>query len=193
MNMPGTNPDLDDRLARLAARRAASSGSNTTPAPDPTAPDRNVARRPARKRRAHPAAASRILAAGLSTSAFLSLMAAFAARAPAAGTPVVATAPPRANIPGAPGTVRHRKPKIVTKVRHHTVYVDQYGHSYSSLAAAAAAATPPSDTTGPIASPSAVAPPPAPTSLPRPAPPPTTVYTPPPPPPPPPCSGTKCP
>jgi hypothetical protein len=236
MNMPIENPDLDERLARLAARRAASSGSKAKPAArprparaaggkasasaplGPAAQDRIVARRPERKRRAHPAAAGRILAAGLSTSAFLSLMAAFAARAPAAGAPVVATAPPRANVPGATGAVRHRKPKIVTKVRHHTVYVDQYGRPYSPLTAATPNSS--SGTSGPIVPPSAVAPlpstpvvtpitpappppapggappvtapAPAPAPTPRPAPP-TTVFTPPPPRAPPPCSGTKCP
>jgi hypothetical protein len=198
--MSGENPDLDERLARLAARRAASSGSKaqpaarprparadadkeaaTAPPPDPTAQDRIVARRPERKRRAHPAAAGRILAAGLSTSAFLSLMAAFAARAPAAGVPVVATAPPRAKVPGATGPVHHPKPKVVTKVRRHTVYVDQYGRPYSPSTAAmqggAAAPSPSSSgTPGPIATPSAVAPlPSAPVVNPIPsAPPPST-------------------
>src|SRR4029079_14074909 len=126
-NLPSENPDLDERLARLAARRAASSGSkaepatplraradagknhSAVPAPDPTAQDRIVARRPGRQRRAHPAAAGRILAAGLSTSALLSLMAACAARAPAAGTAVVATAPPRGKAAGATGSPHYRK------------------------------------------------------------------------------------
>jgi hypothetical protein len=218
MTGPGENPDLDERLARLAARRAASSGSKAESA-DPAAQDRIVARGPERKRRAHPAAAGRILAAGLSTSAFFSLMAAFAARAPAAGTPVVAAAPP-AGLAGATGPTRHQKPKIVTKVRHHTVYVDQYGHRISPPQGQGAATFAPAPlpsgpvapvgtsavTAPPAAAPVATpvtatpAPPPAtspPATVPPPAPPPTapptTVFTPPPPPPPPPCSGTKCP
>jgi len=219
MNMSSEKPDLDERLARLAARRAASGSKEkrAAPHPDPVEKDRIVARRPERRgRRAHPAAAGRILAAGLSTSAFFSLMAAFAARAPAAGTAVVATAPPRVRVVGASGAgpVHRRKPKVKTVVRHHKVYVDQYGRPIGSPTGpgtgssgptyappSSGAVVPPgpvsispitSPPAAPIASPPAPSPP-APAPAPPPTAPPATVFTPPPPPPPPPCSGTKCP
>ena len=83
------NLDLERRLAGLAERRAVGT--------------RPVERR-AHKKRGHPAAGGRVLAAGLSTSAFFGVIAALSAQAPASGTTAVATAPPPASLITAPVT-----------------------------------------------------------------------------------------
>src|SRR5450432_4205229 len=64
----GAAADVDERLARLAARRAGSDAAVALP-----------------RRRGHPAAATRVLVAGLSVSAFLSIVASLGATAPASG------------------------------------------------------------------------------------------------------------
>jgi hypothetical protein len=76
------NPDLEGRLARLAERRAAG--------------PRPVERR-AHSKRGHPAAAGRLVAAGLSTSAFFGIIATLAAQAPPSGAAAVSAPPPSAN------------------------------------------------------------------------------------------------
>ena len=98
--------DIDARLARLAARRAASAGPN---------------RRRATKR---PARIGRILAAGLSSSAFFSVIAALAAQSPAAGTTVATAPPPVAWNPDRlpvtpPALPAGGRPRVVVKVVHH--------------------------------------------------------------------------
>jgi hypothetical protein len=207
--------NLDDRLARLAARRSAAG------APTPT--------RVRAKKKPHPAAASRILVAGLSTSAFLSIIAALGSQAPASGTTktAVATAPPRVRT--TEGTLAPRRADatttpttIVVKVRRHVVLVDPQGKPIATVPATSALAHAGTPSTNAFSSPSTRAafnapassapvfaptptpapPPPAGTPAPKPTPaptpppttatPPTTVFKPPPPPPPPPCTGTKC-
>ncbi len=117
--MTEPNPDLDARLARLAARKAAT-GNRAAPEP-PSAATASGPTRPTgarRGRRKHPAAAGRILSFGLSSSAFLSMVAAFA-QTGAAGTSTAA-------IVTTPVTARVRT-KVVVKDVHHAVYVDQFG------------------------------------------------------------------
>lgn len=216
-------PDLDERLARLAARKAGAARAPEEPRASAGVSGRH------RRRRKHPAAAGRILSLGLSSSAFFAFVGAMGTHPPTPHTPVAATAPPAGS----------RRVVVVTKVVvravHHVEYVDQYGRpvpaallAKSALPGSAAptaggGATPsvppgfgsPSGRT--TASPSVGAPPPAstPNSPPvAPGLPPATVQvspppshtpatTPPvtapptvvttPPPPPPACSGTKCP
>ena len=115
--MTEPNPDLDARLARLAARKAATGKAATggeagapTPTPNPastagpTAPPGTR-----RRRRKHPAAAGRILSVGLSSSAFLSMVAAFA-QTGASGTSTAA-------IVTTPVTARVRTKIVDTRVR----------------------------------------------------------------------------
>ena len=132
--MTEPNPDLDERLARLAQRKASS--RSTTPnrpasaaATAPTTPTEVASINPGtraapakRARRRHPAAAGRILSVGLSSSAFLSMVAAFGSQ-PASGASgaVAATVPKQSAAKAAP------RPKIVIKDVHHITYVDQWG------------------------------------------------------------------
>jgi hypothetical protein len=74
--------DLDARLARLTARRAAF-GAVTRAEPGHTTLGRFGRRR-------HPAAATRLLVAGLSLSAFLSIIASIGASTPASGASTAA-------------------------------------------------------------------------------------------------------
>jgi hypothetical protein len=106
---------LNERLAQLAARRSA----NTSPAAAPG------------KRRRHRALASRLVAAGLSASAFLSIIGSLSARASASGGSKVAAAPPRAKTgaSSARGASTKPKSKPIVKTRHHVVYVDQHGRT----------------------------------------------------------------
>ena len=138
------NPDIDDRLARLAARRAAAPARPPRPAPTATTTDaavtdmvvtddfkpRAATDKRVRTKRGHPAAAGRILAAGLSSSAFFSIIAALGAQTPASGTTSVAAA--ALHLPaGGPLTTSLAgagRPKVVVKVVHHTMYVDADGH-----------------------------------------------------------------
>jgi hypothetical protein len=213
---------LDDRLARLAARRSAGAKPSTsvegTHAERPKPVDQ--------RKRLHAAATGRLVAAWITSSAFLGIVAALGLQSQAAtakATTIASAAPPRARTAatGHPGTT---KPKVVVKVRHHTVYVDTSGKTIATTGAHATA-TPPSGSTLIVPAPlntaapspapvvtaapspgSVAAPPPAPVSTPHPtthvtAPPatsaatspPTTAFKPPPPPPPPPCTGSKCP
>ncbi len=127
----GTN--LDERLAQLAARRAsASSPQDAAPRVAPKA------------RRAHPAAAARVFAAGLTTSSFLAIVTALGAQQPASATKA-ASARPRGPVTQPFGTTSlppTTKPKVVEKTVHHVVYVDKYGRPVSpSLVAMAGAIT----------------------------------------------------
>jgi hypothetical protein len=164
--MTEPNPDLDARLARLAARKAASGGAKperTAEAAPTRASSRSsadnvaslhlaasddmtptVAAPPKRKRRRHPAAAGRILSVGLSSSAFLSMIAAFgsetssaSAAASAVKTPVTRAAP---------------RPKIVVKDVHHTIYVDQWGRPIAAPALPKGATALPASTQPPAGS-----------------------------------------
>jgi hypothetical protein len=182
------NTELDERLARLAARP--------------------------RTRRRHPAALGRVFAAGLSTSGFLAIVTALASQQPASGVTTVATAPPRGVVTlplGTSSVPPTTKPKAVETTVHHTVFVDKYGRPVApSLVPATVGArrTSPATTHTAAATPSAhpavghpapVSSSPPPTKTPTTSPatphtsPPVTVHTPPPPPPPPHCSGSKCP
>jgi hypothetical protein len=212
-----TDPtELDERLAQLAARRAASAQSGT-----PTSKS---------KRLGHKARIGRVVAAGLSSSAFFSIVGVLAANA-TSNASTVATARPNVPINGPTGAIATSTTRttVVVKVVHHKRYVDPNGKPVSppTTNRATGAAAAPSGagassgsgsgssagssgtthtttggapvTTGhaPTGGGSAPAPPaptPAPTTPPtRPAAPPTTVFTPPAPPPPPPCTGSKCP
>jgi hypothetical protein len=206
--MSEPTPDLDERLARLAARKTIS-------------PDA-----PTRSRRRHPAAAARILSLGLSSSAFFSIIGAFGEQS---ATHTSNAAGARVSLPTAsPAPVRTT---VVEKVVHHVLYVDRYGRPIPAPTVSAAGAALPNAnraTSGsgqsrsaapvwnnhPSGTPAAVAPTPTlggassapgpapatpavtpyPTPAPAPTPPPQPVVTTPPPPPPPPaCSGTQCP
>jgi hypothetical protein len=116
MGVPEPVTDLDERLARLAARK-------TTTGAAPA--------KPARTRRKHPAAAGRILSLGLSSSAFFSLVGALGAQTTASGASTNAAAPPpsiaRATA-GPPTTGSAPRPKVVVKVVHHALYLDKLGH-----------------------------------------------------------------
>ena len=104
---PGGTPpaDLDERLARLAARRGA---------------DRRGCAA-ATETSAHPAAATRILVAGLSASAFLSIVASIGATAPGRRARRPHRVPPRtcaaARPAPRPRTDATRQPKIKTRAR----------------------------------------------------------------------------
>jgi cytoskeletal protein RodZ len=90
--------DLDERLARLAQRRAGAEHSDGEPP---------------RKRRRRPAAASRILVAGLSISGFLAIIASIGATAPASGaTTASVTANNIAPTSGSGPRSRPAKPKV---------------------------------------------------------------------------------
>ena len=90
---------------------AAASDDMTPSAPSAAAPAKNAKRR-------HPAAAGRILSVGLSSSAFLSMIAAFGSQTSGASA---------ASSLKTPLTRPRRAPKIVIKDVHHTIYVDQCG------------------------------------------------------------------
>ena len=120
-----TSANQSERLARLAQRQS--------PRSTPTAG--------ARVRRGHRGGATRILTAGLSTAAFLAIVAAFAARPPAwstataAATPVPVTsspttAPPVTAVTPIPVPPSPAPPEtiVVYETLHRTVYVDDAGH-----------------------------------------------------------------
>lgn len=70
-----TEDEKAERLARLAARRtASSSGPGATAQPEAASRDQEPARPPAPARRPHPAGTSRILVAGASTAVTLVLV-----------------------------------------------------------------------------------------------------------------------
>jgi len=213
--MTESTADLDERLARLAARRAKSPD-----APPATGP-----------RRRHPAGATRILVAGLSAAGFLSIVAsigtaattttaAATTSAAATTTGTVARSPSGPGVTAAgpkPKTRRGHKPPVPPVPARPTATVAPAPGTQAAthlVFSAPAGAPPPTSTASPAAPTSAVptpAPPvgaspspaphtppstaphvsPTPTSAPAPTP--TTVFTPPPPPPPPPCFGTRCP
>jgi hypothetical protein len=196
--------DLDERVARLAARRAA----NTSPANAP-------------KRHRRKARVGRVLAAGISSSAFFSIVGVLAANA-TTNTSTVASALPQVPITGpvetiAPATTATT---VVVKVVHHKRYVDPNGtpvsppttratvasasggssgsgsstHSTAGAPVTSGHAPTGGGTSGSGGGGTSPAPTPAPTTpVTHPAAPPTTVFTPPPAPPPPPCTGSKCP
>jgi hypothetical protein len=197
--------ELDDRLARLAERRAAASPSTPSEL------------RPKHK---HPAALSRVVVASLSWCAFSTIVAAIALQTPAGATKTTAPVVPLYTVPSTARTARraaHATPTtIVVKKRRHIVYVDQHGApltappssapQYHAPAATWSSTPAPPATPAPqVAAPVATNAPAtawtpvatrAPTPTTKPAPPkvtPTTVPHAPPPPPPPPCSGSKCP
>ncbi|HEV7526607.1 MAG TPA: hypothetical protein VGP92_16685 [Acidimicrobiia bacterium] len=121
--MTEPSPDLDARLARLAARKAG---------PGAALPTRTPPAGPAQARRRHPAAAGRILSVGLSSSAFLSMVAGFGAQTPASAASNTIAAATRAQTAGTatarPTTsLTARPPKVVVKDVHHVIYVDQWG------------------------------------------------------------------
>jgi hypothetical protein len=200
--------DLDDRLAKLAARRAAARPAETAPAA---------------KRRGHKARIGRVLAAGMSSSAFFSIVGVLAANATTTKSSTVATALPQVPISGplATSASSTTRTTVVVKVVHHERYVDTNGNTVAppNMNRATVASAPSSggnagtthSTTGaPVTSghtPSGggggtapaptptPAPTPPPTHSPAPTPPPTTPVTtpkPPSPPPTPPCTGSKC-
>ncbi len=116
---------LDERLARLAARKT------TTGIATPSGASSGATAKRARKRRKHPAAAGRILSLGLSSSAFFSLVGALGAQATASGASTNAGAAPplaRAATAGPPTTRSAPRPKVVVKVVPHSLYVDRLGH-----------------------------------------------------------------
>ncbi len=143
--MTEPTPDLDERLARLAARKA---GAPRVPS-EPASTDAGVPG-PPRQRRKHPAAAGRILSLGLSASAFLAIIGAMGTHTSAPHKPVAAAAPP----------VDNRRPVVITKVIvrevHHVEFVDQYGRPVpSALLAKSAAAGTTTASPGAAAAPSA--------------------------------------
>jgi hypothetical protein len=169
-------PDLDERLARLAARKATrgTAAQTTLTGIAVVAPEGPGAAGPVargtRSRRRHPAAAGRILSVGLSSSAFLSIVAAFGSQPTASAAATGAIAMERnASAPRAPAPPVSRPKVVVTEV-HHPVYVDQRGRPIpaaalpKSLKAAPTSTTPAagapplksggSSTSGPPASPS---------------------------------------
>ncbi len=195
--------DLDERLARLAARRAAS----TSPANAP-------------KRHRRKARIGRVLAAGISSSAFFSIVGVLAANA-TTNTSTVASALPQVPITGPLETIgpATTATTVVVKVVHHKRFVDPNGTPVSpptTRGATVATSSGGSSSSGssthstagaPVTSGHAptgggsggggTSPAPAPTPAPttpvtHPAAPPTTVFTPPSAPPPPPCTGSKC-
>ena len=214
----GVEEDRAERLRRLQERRGAAAPRSAPPAPQPRAADADpvgavasveaaAVDRPARsgRRRRHAAPAGRVLAAGISASAFLGGMAAIGANPPswASGAtttgngalpvpvPPPSTLPPTTAAP-VPSTV------VVVEEVHHQLYVDQYGNPIDGSAVPASAR---SSATRTVASSSAGAGPggssgaaPAPVTAPAsPAPAaPAPVVTSPPPPPPPACSGSTC-
>jgi hypothetical protein len=191
--------ELDERLARLAERRAATTPS-ATPAP-----------RELRPKRTHPAALSRVVVASLSWCAFSTIVAALALQAPAGATKTTAPVVPLYTVPGNARAARraaHATPTtIVVKQRRHIVYVDQHGAPLTASpspapgqyrapvatwpGAPAPAATP--APAAPVATPASASAPVATNAPPPPPPPKVTATTAPAPPPPPPCAGSKCP
>lgn len=118
---------LDDRLAQLAARRAAAGGRAKPLAQHAADPNEDA---PRRNKRAHPAATGRVLAASLSTSAFLSIVTALSAQSAPSGAATVKftnAAPPR------PPTRATTPTTIVVRTVHHTVYVDANGNPVAVL------------------------------------------------------------
>jgi len=145
--MTESTPDLDERLARLAARKAgpkpaAPADGTSTTATAATATATAPAR--ARTRRKHPAAAARILSLGLSSSAFLSIIGVFGQQHPGQ-TSNVAAAPVARRITPVRVPVHT---KVVVKYLHHTVYVDQYGRPVSAATAANGPARSPAQHSG---------------------------------------------
>lgn len=200
--LTGPEHDQAERLRRLAERRSGASDPAAPPAPAPAEVRRTMVPTTANRGR-HAAPAGRVLAAGLTASAFFGGYACMSANPPSwlhdsassstnppTTLPVPAiTVPPSTTAP--PTT-------IVVQTRHHPVYVDQYGKPIDPDVVPGA--TPPRSSTNttraggtaPVkgggttpSAPSAPAPAPA-------SPPVTATPKPPPPPPAPPCSGSKC-
>jgi hypothetical protein len=196
-----TEAERAERLRRLQERRAgapqraasrgqeppptAPVGDGGVPAPGPRAAAGN------RRRRAAPA--GRVLAAGLSATAFFGGVAALGAATKASSTGDAGTAAWSTGDPGATPspttpvstTVPVPATVVVVEEVHHPVYVDQHGNPIggpSTVAATGARKTS-------RGSPSTVSS--APTAAPAPAAP-APVATTPPPPPPPVCSGSTC-
>jgi len=129
--MTEPTPDLDARLARLAARKAgarAATPTGTSEQPSARATERAAehatpSARATRTRRRHPAAAARILSLGLSSSAFFSMVAAFGQQTTWSAPPVpVSRARTVTTIPRpAP------RAKVIVKDVHHIVFTDRYG------------------------------------------------------------------
>jgi hypothetical protein len=220
--MTDAPPSLDDRVAQLAARRAARAGLEA-----PTATG---------KRRTHAAATSRLIAASISTSAFFATIAALSTQTASGFSAARSTRVVVAGRP--PASLAVTRPTVVVKTVHHKRFVDSEGRPIDASAIPESAvvirasslrllnattpASPPGPTAGavapvtaprgtiapapyPVGAPPATtgpvhtpAPPPPPAPPPTPAPPPppttppTTVHSPPPPPPPPPCTGSQC-
>ena len=124
--MSDQTPNLDERLARLAARKA---GAPIAPSAERSVERATGTGRAPRARRRHPAAAGRVLSLGLSSSAFLAMVAAFAAH------PVTWTAPKATSSSAAAGPRNAGpagRPRVVVKNVHHVLYVDQYGRPIAS-------------------------------------------------------------
>jgi hypothetical protein len=180
-----TDPDMAERLRRLEGRRGTATPSAVvTPAPKGTS----------RKRR-HAAEAGRVLAIGLSASAFFSGIASFAASTQAGTSDVASTqlsepTPPTTTQPLVPPTV------VVIEEVHHPIYVDQDGNpaAPSSEAVKQSSSVAPSSAvageSGPSTAPAPSAGPPPTASTPT-TPVVTVVTTPPAAPPAPTCSGSK--
>jgi hypothetical protein len=127
--MTEPTPDLDERLARLAARKTSARTPTATGTSAPAAASASVtavpsAATPTRSRRRHPAAAARILSVGLSSSAFFSIIGAFGEQN---ATHASNTAGALVSLPAASATRAPVRTTVVEKVVHHVLYVDQYG------------------------------------------------------------------
>jgi len=110
--------NLDERLARLAARKSGAAQASAAVDATTTSPQTAGVGAKARSRRKHPAAAGRILSVGLSSSAFLSIVAAFGSQTASGATTSNYAAGPPATL----------APRVVVQDVHHKMYVDQYGH-----------------------------------------------------------------
>ena len=125
MSAPPT--DLDDRVARLAARRAASRPAAAVTAVA-ASEGSTKARLPLtmRRKKNHPAWSARLITANLTTAAFLSIIVALAVQQTSYASATYAAAKPRGRI-----TPLHKaKPKVIVKNVdvHHKMYFDANGN-----------------------------------------------------------------
>jgi hypothetical protein len=151
-----TDPELARRVAEIGARRGARSGRR--PSPPPTA----NAGRP-RRGRHHPAAASRILALGVSSAALVGLVTLFTVGAPASpatATPVAKQVAPAIVAP--PTATAPPRRHVVIIIHRHSTTGSAGGTSTGSSPSVATEAPAPSVARTPSPAPAPVAPAPRP-------------------------------